>query len=168
VPVAIPVHFRLARPSDMAALHAACFHGEPYGEFAARFESGLRLQGAGRLLHIVAVRTQPARLVASGQLISYTETVAEIADLVVAGDMRGQGIGTALVRVLAALAAEAGAEELELAVRLDNDRALALYRRLGFRERRLLRFPSGERAILLARAPWWRGEEEDPFGSSET
>jgi ribosomal protein S18 acetylase RimI-like enzyme len=105
-------------------------------------------------LHVLAVQGARQRPIASGQLIGYTDTIAEIADLVVAGRARGQGVGTALVRVLGALAAAAGAERLELAVRVDNGRALALYRRLGFRASRLLRFPSGDRAILLARAPW--------------
>jgi ribosomal protein S18 acetylase RimI-like enzyme len=168
VPLRIPVHFRLARPPDVAELHAACFRGEPSGHFAVRFDSSLRLQKAGRLLHVVAIDGPSGRPVASGQVIGYTDTVAEIADLVVAGEMRGQGLGAALVRVLAALAADAGAEQLELAVRPDNERALALYRRLGFRASRLLRYPSGERAILMTRAPWPTEGEEEEGGVNST
>ena len=79
----------------------------------------------------------------------------------VAEQARNQGIGTALIHILGALAAAAGAERLELAVRVENSRALALYRRLGFRAYRLLRFPSGHRAILLARDPWPQPEQRD-------
>lgn len=137
----------------MRALHRSCFPEEPPEEFAARYASSVHQQEKGRLLHVLAVRGAHERPVATAQLISYTDTIAEIADLMVAEQARGQGIGTALIHVLAALAAAAGAERLELAVRVENSRALALYRRLGFRACRLLRFPSGHRAILLAREP---------------
>lgn len=153
-PPLAPVHFRLATKADLHALHRACFASESLPDFAARFDSSLRLQEAGRLLHVLAVDDQSGLPVASGQLISYTETIAEIADLVVTAAVRGRGVGTALVRVLGALAADAGARRLELSVRVGNAGALALYRRLGFRANRLLHFPSGERAVLLARAPW--------------
>lgn len=134
-------------------MYRACFSAEPFAEFAARFASSVHQQEKGRLLHVLAVQGARERPVASGQLISYTDTIAEIADLVVAERVRSQGVGTALVHVLSALAAAAGAERVELAVRVENGRALALYRRLGFRACRLLRFPSGHRAILLAREP---------------
>ncbi|MDT8306695.1 MAG: GNAT family N-acetyltransferase [Anaerolineae bacterium] len=166
VQLSTPIQFRLATKADLDGLHATCFPTEPAQAFAARFDSALRLQAAGRLLHVLALHGEPPLPVASGQLISYTDTVAEIADLVVAGSMRGQGVGTALLRVLGALAAAAGAERLELAARVDNERALALYRRLGFRASRLLRFPSGERAVLLARAPWSGAAEEEFDGSN--
>lgn len=167
VQLPVPVQFRLATRADLYALHAACFPSEPLREFTARFDSGLRLQKAGRLLYLLALTGEPAQPAATGQLISYTETVAEIADLMVTSGMRGKGLGTALVRVLGALAAAAGAERLELAVRVDNARALALYRRLGFRALRLLHFPSGERAVLLSRVPWalYPQEEIDAVNS---
>lgn len=155
------VRFRLATGADLYALHRACFPTESLDDFVARFASSVRQQEKGRLLHVLAVQGVRERPVASAQLISYTDTIAEIADLVVAERMRGQGIGTALVGVLGALAAAAGAERLELAVRVENGRALALYRRLGFRASRLLRFPSGHRAILLARDPRPAREEDE-------
>jgi ribosomal protein S18 acetylase RimI-like enzyme len=165
-PLSLPVTFRLAAVADLAALHASCFPTEPFRDFAARYESALRLQEAGRLLHVLAHAGEPSRPVASGQVISYSDTIAEVADLIVAGELRGQGLGTALVRVLGALAADAGAKRLELAVRIDNHRALALYRRLGFRASRMLRFPSGERAILLARPPWPQAGTEESHGAN--
>ena len=155
------VHFRLAIRADVRALHRACFPEEPLEEFVARFMSSVHQQEKGRLLHVLAVRGAHERPVATAQLISYTDTIAEIADLMVAEQARNQGIGTALIHILGALAAAAGAERLELAVRVENSRALALYRRLGFRACRLLRFPSGHRAILLARDPWPQPEQRD-------
>lgn len=45
---------------------------------------------------------------------------------------RSRGIGAALVRRAEEIAGERGYEALDLLVRTDNPRALALYRRLGF------------------------------------
>ena len=47
-------------------------------------------------------------------------------------ELRSRGIGAALVRRAEQIAAARGYEALDLLVRLDNPRALALYRRLGF------------------------------------
>lgn len=153
-PLPSAISFRLAEERDLYSLHKACFSEEPFAEFVPRFKSSLQLQRAGRLLHVVAVREGRGDVVGSGQLIGYTDTIVELADLRVARQVRSQGVGTALVYVLGALGSAAGAERLEIVVRVDNSRALALYRRLGFRACRLLRLPRGGRAILLARSPW--------------
>jgi ribosomal protein S18 acetylase RimI-like enzyme len=56
----------------------------------------------------------------------------EIADVAVAPDCRGRGVGTALITVLMRIAAFAGFESIEICVMQDNVRARALYERLGF------------------------------------
>jgi len=58
-------------------------------------------------------------------------------------DFWGQGLGSVLLRELIAVARERGAAQLELEYIEGNDRAAALYRRLGFRETG--RLPDGYR-----------------------
>ncbi|MGH7565833.1 MAG: ribosomal protein S18-alanine N-acetyltransferase [Gemmatimonadota bacterium] len=57
---------------------------------------------------------------------------AELADLAVAEDVRGQGLGTGLVRAFAREAGVRGARRLYLEVRASNDGARRFYERLGF------------------------------------
>lgn len=54
-------------------------------------------------------------------------------------DYRGQGLGHALMTRALAAAREGGLLRVELQVRADNARAIALYRRLGFRREGILR-----------------------------
>jgi ribosomal protein S18 acetylase RimI-like enzyme len=57
---------------------------------------------------------------------------AEIEDLRVVEELRSRGIGSALLDHAAALTVARGQNRLGLAVGLDNDRARALYERVGF------------------------------------
>ncbi|MEU3771898.1 N-acetyltransferase [Streptomyces sp. NPDC032472] len=59
---------------------------------------------------------------------------ADLEKLAVAGAAQGHGIGRALTGALVADARSAGIEVLTLDARGDNDRALGLYRSLGFTE----------------------------------
>ena len=59
---------------------------------------------------------------------------AEIANIAVAAEGRGQGIGSMLLRHLLSELTEAGALEVWLEVRASNDAARALYARFGFSE----------------------------------
>lgn len=61
--------------------------------------------------------------------------------LAVSKTMRGQGIGSALVRQMIDKLKEAGADELVLETELTNTGALSLYQKLGFvRDKRLSRY----------------------------
>jgi L-phenylalanine/L-methionine N-acetyltransferase len=66
----------------------------------------------------------------------------------VAEPWRGRGVGTALVTSAIEWAESAGAERMRLEVFTHNDRAIALYRRMGFHDEETLigRYPrqSGE------------------------
>ena len=53
--------------------------------------------------------------------------------------VRGQGIGQSLMRVTVDAAFAFGFSRIELSVRADNERAIALYRRLGFMHEGVLR-----------------------------
>jgi ribosomal protein S18 acetylase RimI-like enzyme len=59
-------------------------------------------------------------------------SVPEIRNLHVEPAARGHGAGTALIRLAEDLVRARGLSRLSIAVGMDNDRAAALYRRLGY------------------------------------
>lgn len=82
---------------------------------------------------------------------------AELADLAVAPDFRGRGIGAGLVRAFAREAGVRGARRLYLEVRASNEGAQRFYDRLGFDrvDRRVgyYRHPREDALILHAELP---------------
>jgi len=92
-----------------------------------------------------------AGIVGSGQLVRYSGRQAEIADLVVSTAWRDQGVGTALIQVLTQIAQAGRIWHLEIGVTDDNERALALYRRLGFLPEREVTLPGGGSAFFLVK-----------------
>jgi [ribosomal protein S18]-alanine N-acetyltransferase len=76
---------------------------------------------------------------------------AEILDVAVSGSLRGRGVGRILVESALAASRERGAAVVSLEVRVGNVEAIALYRRLGFREIGLRKryYENGEDAILM-------------------
>jgi RimJ/RimL family protein N-acetyltransferase len=78
--------------------------------------------------------------------------VGEIA-IVVGNDHRGSGFGRMLMEMGIAWCRAVGLTKLTLQVFTDNERAIALYRSLGFAEegvaRGEVRMPSGDRDLLL-------------------
>jgi ribosomal protein S18 acetylase RimI-like enzyme len=76
----------------------------------------------------------------AGMLLSAKKTLADPEDtlvltIVVEARSRRQGIGEALMRYAERIAPHYGVESLTLSVLLHNEPAIALYRKLGFRER---------------------------------
>lgn len=64
-----------------------------------------------------------------------THHLPQIVDLQVKGSHRGQGYGSNFVRAIESIASEAGYEHLYMSVGLlNNPRAYALYRRLGYQQ----------------------------------
>lgn len=123
------VSFRVARSSDLRSLHQACFAERSLPQFGEGFRRALAAQRNGRCIYLVAVEAK--RPIAAGQLTVYGNNV-EIADVAVAPDCRGRGVGTALITVLTRIASFAGFESVEICVMQGNVRARALYERLGF------------------------------------
>jgi len=64
--------------------------------------------------------------------------VAHVNDLYVAPQMRGRGVGEALMQAMEERAAAEGATEIELTVSRVNEKALRLYRRLRYKATRYL------------------------------
>jgi len=58
---------------------------------------------------------------------------ARLYSISTASDFAGQGLGRALIEAAERMAAERGKLSLRLEVRQDNERAVAIYRRAGFR-----------------------------------
>jgi ribosomal protein S18 acetylase RimI-like enzyme len=73
----------------------------------------------------------------------------ELVSMWVAPEARAQGVGDAVVGDVARWATVTGADRLLLAVRADNARAVAFYRRLGFQDRGTLPRESEEEPLEL-------------------
>jgi ribosomal protein S18 acetylase RimI-like enzyme len=114
---------------DVQDLQHHCFPEESPESVADYVKRALWFVEQGRAAHLVAETGGHA--VANAQLICWRKR-AEIGSLVVAQPLRGNGIGTALIKALSAAAADLGAEQIEIGAEKSNYRVLNLYRRLGF------------------------------------
>ena len=88
-------------------------------------------------------------------LLTLWPRAAEISDLVVNAQYRGQGIGSAIITYLTETARDLQVRTLEIGVALSNPRALALYRRLGFTDHRTIDIDLGsglETVLYLAKS----------------
>lgn len=85
----------------------------------------------GRGFGIVAIHTERENLIGYGQLTLWPRG-AEISDLFVTADCRGQGIGTTMIQYLVRAAREMHVPLIEIGAAHSNPNALALYRNLGF------------------------------------
>jgi ribosomal protein S18 acetylase RimI-like enzyme len=128
---------RPADPADALLLIRTCWSGRALSEAIDFLETLSGRMAEGKAWGLVAAAEH--KLVGFGQILRFGQR-AEIADLIVAEGWRGQGIGTALIRELAAFAAVHGIRTIEIGAEESNLRALALYRRLGFH---------GERRVIL-------------------
>lgn len=144
------LNFRIVNGSDLRPLHTTCFPNKPFTQFHAHFEKMLAWQAKGRCCWLVA-SDEAGQIVGSGQLILYPHG-NELANLVVVPARQNEGIGTAMVSVLTAVARHLGCNSLEIGVDVGNGRALRLYQRLGFTIDRRLNLPNQEPAFILYKA----------------
>lgn len=152
VPLGAPsgLSLRLARADDLRPLHTTCHPDKPLLQFRAHFEKMLDWQENDRCCWLVAC-DETGQIVGSGELVAYPHG-NELANLVVIPTRRDEGIGTAMIEVLTAVARHLGLDGLEIGVDVSNGRALALYERLGFTMDRQLNLPNQEPAIILHKA----------------
>jgi ribosomal protein S18 acetylase RimI-like enzyme len=126
------VVMRPVRVGDTPALRAACWPERDF-ETVYRFIMRARQAAAqGRGLGVTALDGE-GQVTGYGQVTQWPRC-AEISDLIVAPSRRGAGIGTALIQYLTRAARERQATCVEIGVQRDNTGALALYRRLGFKD----------------------------------
>ena len=122
------VEMRPALPNDLNAV--AAIERESFSDPWTR-ESFAQLIGRPHLHFFVAMRDDAV----IGFSIAYAAAgEAEIANIAVAGAVRGQGIGGAVLRHLLSTLRTDGAAEVWLEVRASNAAARALYERFGFVE----------------------------------
>ncbi len=126
--------------ADIPALHQSCWSQWPLDAVQGMLARVLAMMERQRALGLVAVHDEQA--IAYGQLTRWPRT-AEISDLVVAEAWREQGIGTQIICTLIDIAHSWQASQVEIGVTLNNPRAFALYRRLGFQENRTVALDLG-------------------------
>lgn len=124
---------RPVEQADAPALQSNCWPEKTVEEVESRLSYLVAMREKGRIWGIVALGGQT--VVGFGQLVQWGERY-EISDLVVGERWRGQGAGMALIHRLLGIARERGVKEVEIGGAESNPRAVALYRRLGFREQR--------------------------------
>lgn len=91
----------------------------------------------------------------------HAESVAHVLDIAVRSDLRGHGLGRALLAAAMNEALEAGAARMTLEVRPSNTSAVALYERAGFERiggRKGYYADTGEDALIMATGPLTGGE----------
>ena len=137
------IHYAL-RPAtieDAVELRRVCWpirSTEAVQEFLERTDSMSR-RGRG----LGAVAYNETGILGYGQLTVWPR-VTEISDLFVGEYYRDQGIGTAIICYLLEKVRAWHISKVEIGVALANPRALALYRRLGFKDDRVINLDLGE------------------------
>ncbi len=133
--------FRPARAEDAPRVQRTCWPEQPLGKVVTLLQRAEKLRKKRRGLGVVAVRDG---VVYGFGMLTLWPRAAEISDLVVSARYRGQGVGTAIIQFLTEAAQDLNATIVEIGVALSNTRALALYRRLGFRDYRTIQVDLGQ------------------------
>ncbi|MFQ5419786.1 MAG: GNAT family N-acetyltransferase [Anaerolineae bacterium] len=140
------VHFQLAKTADCRTLFDLGFSRQTFPQFRETCDRLLAWQANDRCCWLVARHANA--IIGSGQLILYPHG-SELANMFVAPPFRSQGIGTAMVTILTAVARKWGVRNLEISVAASNTRAATLYRRLGFSHDRHIKLSNQEAARVL-------------------
>ena len=131
---------RPATPADADALQQSCWPDRSVEIIAELLQRVDGIARRGRGLGIVAEIGYS--VIGYAQLTIWPRT-GEISDLIVAAEWRSQGIGSAMILHLIEKAHSWAAPCVEIGVAMNNPRALALYRQLGFKEDRLINLDLG-------------------------
>jgi putative acetyltransferase len=164
-----PVHIRRAREADAPAFCAMFSDPSVYGgtlqmpyPSEAHWRKRLADSDLPGTRHIHLVAERDGQLLGSAGLHPVNDSPRRAhamgLGITVAGPAQGQGVGKALMRALLQVADQwANVLRIELTVFADNQRAIALYRSMGFEEEGRLRgyaFRDGRYEDTLAMARW--------------
>lgn len=141
---------RPVRLTDVDSLCADCWPSRPFSTVYNLVGRATRSDSERRGLGLVV--PCEGGVCGYGQMLLWP-SCAEISDMVVTEAYRGRGYGTAIIQTLVRDAVKMGAEEVEIGAALNNPRAAALYRRLGFKDSHtvLLNLGKGKEHILYLR-----------------
>lgn len=139
------VVIRSVQLSDVDLFHDDLWQDRSVDSIATFIRRVLKFQEQGRGMGIVVVDTTTSSdtIIAYGQITQWVKC-AEISDLLVLPAYRGQGVGTAMIQFLAQQSLTMKTNCIELGVAMRNERALALYRRLGFKDSYTLQLDLGQ------------------------
>ncbi len=121
---------RSARECDLAVLTAALEPGVGAAQVSRRLEES-RL--GYREMLVAELNGQAVGTVSVGGVDFQRPGSLRLFALDVGESYRNRGIGTALVKAVEAMAADRGFNKVNLEVAIDNENAIWLYERLGFR-----------------------------------
>ena len=135
---------RVVNLSDIHELQSSLWRHKPLYVTERLIKRILKYEEQGRGLGIIVsdLLHDTNRLVGFGQITLWVKC-AEISDLIVHPDYRGQGIGTSMIQYLTRHVCLQNIDCVELGVAESNPRALALYRRLGFEDSYTLQLDLG-------------------------
>jgi ribosomal protein S18 acetylase RimI-like enzyme len=126
---------------DAAMLKLACYPYSSVDAVRELIQRALDLSRKGRGVGMVAV--SETEILGYGQLTLWPRA-AEISDMIVTETRRSQGIGSAIIQTLLEKCRLLHVAKVEIGSALNNPRALALYRRLGFRDDRIIDLDLGD------------------------
>ncbi|HML20446.1 MAG TPA: GNAT family N-acetyltransferase [Aggregatilinea sp.] len=148
----LSLFIRPAQPADADALIQTCWRDRTLSTAADMLRRTEKMASHHRGLALVAICDGAP---CGFGLLTLWPRAGEISDLIVTAKLRGRGVGTRLVQALSDAAAELGVRTLEIGAALSNPRALALYRRLGFKDARTIELDLGcglEPVVYLTKA----------------
>ena len=147
--IKIPHRIRQVKLADGFALQRLVWPDYSLEAVHDRLGRVFEMARQDRVISLV-IATQPIdESFAYGQITRWPR-VAEISDLTVAIDKRGQGFGSALIEALILRSLHWRLSRIEIGVAVSNTRALVLYHRLGFTDTRevLLNLGNGLEPVL--------------------
>lgn len=136
---------RFVEPLDARLLHIHLWQDRDIVAIREFIQRVLKFEDQGRGIGIVVTDNALSsdRIMAYGQVTQWVKC-AEISDLMVHPTYRDQGIGTAMIQHLTQYCLARKVSCIELGVAMSNQRALALYRRLGFKDSYTLQLDLGQ------------------------
>jgi ribosomal protein S18 acetylase RimI-like enzyme len=139
-PISLPIHIRPAQLADASDLQRMCWPERSLDSLQDLLKRAQMLTYRRQGMAVVGI----FRGITCGfGLLTLWIDVAEISDLIVHPDYRSQGVGSQIITTLTQVAYDFHVFMLEIGVRPDNGRALALYRRLGFADDRSIEVDLG-------------------------